>query len=194
MRQASWTTSNHPSRRCRLHLTCYLSFSFCLIANITWDYYQLPQIFIGDFFLHFLCLHESETSAMSERWSDMDYRFGNSGDSSLIIHVIHPLAERRFHHAGIKLKKRRVSKEEIISFPSGLIYASTIRRRWMCEESNDEVESPQTVRVTTRITRNSQRHCQSCCQRNGKLWINLVGMKACVCVCMWQDYIFICLC
>lgn len=55
---------------------------------------------------------KSETSAMSERWSDMDYRFGNNGDSSLIIHVIHPLAERRFHHARIKLKKKREASVE----------------------------------------------------------------------------------
>lgn len=36
----------------QLRLTVLLSSipSLCLIVNITWDYYQMPQIFIGDFF------------------------------------------------------------------------------------------------------------------------------------------------
>lgn len=45
----------------RLRLTALLSSipSLCLIVNITWDYYQMPQIFIGNIFFY-----EPETSAV----------------------------------------------------------------------------------------------------------------------------------
>lgn len=37
-----------PSLDFIFNFACLLSF-FCLIVNITWDYYQMPQIFIEDF-------------------------------------------------------------------------------------------------------------------------------------------------
>lgn len=76
----------------------------------------------------------------------------------------HSLIELRFIQ---ELNWKRVLKEEIISFSSGLMYAMHRHQYWAeCIETDDEVESPQIFSVTTGIILSSSSTTLTCCQRD----------------------------
>lgn len=111
--------------------------SLGLIANITWDCYQTPQIFIRGFY-SFKCLSLDTHLVAKDERCGLSLEFFFSSDS-----LAHSLMLRCSIHAGIG----KVLKEEIISFPSGLMYALRYLfvRQSRLYESDYEVESPQTI-------------------------------------------------